>query len=386
MDIILCHPSLRYKGGAERAILEIAKRFNPVIYTADSQDAIGFPEFREFDVRELSAHPAERAISLASGSGRVNISLRAGLRYFFHKFREDYDLINAQVVPSEWIRNRNPRVCWYCHSPVRAAYDLYGFQVKPLGFPQKQVMDAYLSAYRIGDALTVPRIEKICTNSEISNARIKKYLGRNDAEVVISGVDYENFECAGYEKFFFYPSRIIPEKRMEMAIEAFSKFAAGGGSARKGWKLILAGGLSDSARDRKYFDYLKGLCKATGGKVQFRANLTDAELKRLYATCYSTLFCAIEEDWGLIPPESMSASKPCISVNEGGPMYSIIDGKTGFLVNSTDEMAEKMKFLADHPNICEKMGKAGRKRVEQNYGWKRYLDQLEHAFKETSKM
>jgi len=379
MDIILCHPSLRYKGGAERNILEIAKRFNPVIYTADDGLEQGFPEFREFDVRQLPPSASERALFFFKENQRVRISARAGLRYFFHKFREDYDVINAHGVPSEWIRNRNGRVCWYCHSPVRQAFDLYDLQKKELGFPKKQVMDAALMAYRAGESSVVGRIEKICTNSEISNARIKRYLGRNDAEVIISGVDYESFTCEGYGKFFLYPSRIVPEKRMEMAIAAFRKFAA----KRKGWRLVLAGALSESGRDREYLGRLKSLA---GRGVEIRTNLPDKELKGLYANCRATLFCAIEEDWGLIPPESMSAKKPCISVNEGGPTYSIADGETGFLVDSVEEMVEKMVFLADNQGECEKMGRAGRRRVEKLYSWKRYLDQLERAFRQTSRM
>ena len=49
-------------------------------------------------------------------------------------------------------------------------------------------------------------------------------------------------------------------------------------------------------------------------------------------------------------------------------------------------MAEKMRHLADHPDICEQMGKEGRKRVEQNYTWKIFLDKMENAFKKTAKM
>ena len=45
-----------------------------------------------------------------------------------------------------------------------------------------------------------------------------------------------------------------------------------------------------------------------------------------------------------------------------------------------------MSFIADHPEICEKMGKAGRKRVEQNYTWKIFLDRMEKAFKETAQI
>ncbi|VVC00338.1 Trehalose synthase [uncultured archaeon] len=378
LDLIICHPSLRYKGGAERAILGIAKKYSPVIYVADPRLESGYDEFREFDIRTLPGHPLERISSFFAGNERVSVSIRAGFRYMFHKFSEDYDVINAHVVPSEWIRNRNGRVCWYCHSPVRAAFDLHARQMGELGMIGKIAMEAALSAYKYGEFSVLPKIEKICTNSCVSNNRIRKYLHRDDAEIIYPAIDCKEFTCNGYGNFFFYPSRIIPEKRFEYAIDAFRKFSNG-----KNWKLVIGGALSDSKRDRDYFEKIRVL--AAGSNVEFRLNMPDVDLHELYSGCYATLFTAIEEDFGLIPLESMASSKPCISVNEGGPRESIVDGKTGFLVNSPGEMAEKMRFLADHPGECEKMGKAGRKRVEQNYTWKIFLDKMDKALRETAK-
>jgi glycosyltransferase involved in cell wall biosynthesis len=83
--------------------------------------------------------------------------------------------------------------------------------------------------------------------------------------------------------------------------------------------------------------------------------------------------------------EAMASSKPVISINRGGPTISVVDGKTGFLVDSVDEMAERMRFLAGHPNECERMGRAGRRRALQNYTWKIFLDRMGHALREAAK-
>jgi len=250
--------------------------------------------------------------------------------------------------------------------------------MQELSPPAKVMMEGVLAAYKLGEFSVLPKIEKICTNSEVSKERIAKYLGRKDAEVILTGIDAKRFGCEGYERFFFYPSRIVPEKRFEYAIEAFRKFG------RKGWKLVIGGALSDSKRDLAYFERLKQ--EAKGASVEFAINMDDAKLRKLYSRCHAVLFAAIEEDFGLIPLESMSSSKPCISVNEGGPAYTILDGKTGFLVNSPGEMAQKMRYLADHPDECERMGKAGRKHVEKNYTWKECMKKIDRAFKQTAKM
>lgn len=75
----------------------------------------------------------------------------------------------------------------------------------------------------------------------------------------------------------------------------------------------------------------------------------------IFARCLATIYIPIDEDFGLIPVESMAAGKPCIAANEGGLKETVVDGKTGFLIEPTvknlisavrdltPEKAEKMK-------------------------------------------
>lgn len=238
-------------------------------------------------------------------------------------------------------------------------------------------MKTAIDLYKATESRVVPKIEKICTNSEFTRSSIKKNLCR-DSTVIHPGVDPEDFACSDYKKIFCYPSRYVPEKRMEYAINAFIK------AGLKGWKLVIAGHLVPTERNSLYLAELKRQSK--GSAVELMTNVSKSKLLQLYSNCSAMLFSPIYEDWGIAPLEAMASSKPVISANEGGPTESIVNGKTGFLVNSPVEMAEKMRFLADHPSECEKMGKAGRKRVEQNYTWKIFLDKMDKAFKETAKM
>ncbi len=380
MDLVMAHPFLFQRGGAERVVLEIAKKFNPVIYSVLYQPENTFPEFKEFDIRILPPSPLEKPFFFLNNDIRRSSAVSAGFRYYFNRIREDYDVVNPHGTPSEWIRNRNERVCWYCHTPNREAFDLYEFRMKELSLPRKALNATLLSGYKLFEFNTVPRIEKILTNSEVSKSRIAKYLKRSDAEVISPGVNPKEFRNDGYGKYFLYPSRITPEKRFEYAIEAFREFSR----KQKGFKLIIAGFVPKKEREAKYFEKIKGL--AQGLEIEFRPDTSHEELVSLYANSYAVLFCAVNEDWGLIPIEAMASEKPCISVNEGGPAYSIVNGETGFLVNSAQEMSEKMLLLAQNPDENEKIGKAGRKRVLQNYTWEIFLGKIEKSFKEVSAM
>jgi glycosyltransferase involved in cell wall biosynthesis len=380
LDIVLCQPELAY-GGTERQILEIAKRFHPIIYTCRLQKSETLDVWKDFDVRLIRPSVLEAPAVLVGKldpDERMARLASAGARFLTMKIRDDYDVINAHLMPSEWIRNRNERVMWYCHCPCRPAYQWKQLYLSDRGLMGKVALTAAIGVFDMVEQRVVRKIERICTNSEFTAGNIGKYLGRQDAKVVYPGVDTKEFYFEDYKRFFFYPSRFVPEKRFEIAINAFKK------ANLPGWKLVLGGMAVNTPQSRAYIARLRRL--AGPGEVEFLFDMDEKRLKRLYATCRAVLFSSMLEDWGLVPVEGMACSKPVIAMDEGGPRESIVHGKTGFLVNSADEMAEKMRYFAERPGECEKMGKAGRKRVEQNYTWKIFLGKMEKVFKETSKM
>ncbi|HVA83096.1 MAG TPA: glycosyltransferase, partial [Candidatus Aquilonibacter sp.] len=119
--------------------------------------------------------------------------------------------------------------------------------------------------------------------------------------------------------------------------------------------------------------------------VIFKLHTSDAEVRKLYANSTAVLFAAINEDFGIVPIEAMASEKVLISVNEGGPRETVVNGKTGFLVESPEEMAEKMKFVVEHKALAEKMGKEARKRVEEKYTWPAFFKKFDRMAKEVSK-
>jgi glycosyltransferase involved in cell wall biosynthesis len=384
VDIVLFQPYLDQMGGSEQVILQLARKFNPVIYTMKIDSGKTFPEFSEFDIRTIRPSMAGSLAGTAlraDADSRMGLWASAGLTMLGMKVKDDYDVLNAHLSPGEWIRNKNDRVCWYCHGP-NVAFDLrlglYEAILRERGPVSSSFFRFGAGIYRSIEMPIIKKIEKICTCSDITKEKIQSSLGRSDAEVIYPGVSPRDFACAGYSKFFLLPSRIVPEKGLEFAIEAFKKFSKG-----KNWRLKIAGHLFDNKRNTDYLSRLKSI---SNGKISFETNVSDARMKELYSTCYAALISSLDEDWGIVALEAMASEKPVISINKGGPTISVVDGKTGFLVNSIDEMAGKISFLASNPNECEKMGKAGRRRVEQNYAWKIFLDKMEKIFRQTARI
>ncbi len=376
MKLLLVQPYLNLRGGVERVILKVAQHYDAQIYTLEYNKADTFEEFGNINVKIIG-----KDVPLANKLPyRASQGLRYGYNFYNMKIKEDYDVINSHISPSEWIRHQNERVLWYCHTPPREVYDLYETRMQNWSYRQKLLYAALVGTYKLMSRGITKKIEQIATNSATTKARIEKYYGR-DATVINPGLDAKDFENTGDDSYFLYPSRIVINKRQDYVISAFNQFVKRTKDTKH--KLIIAGTLSKDPEHQKYFEKLKTM--AHNLNVVFKTNIEDKELKKLYANSTAVMFCAINEDYGYIPIEAMASSKPVISVNEGGPRETILNGKTGFLVNSTSEMAERMAYVVENKADAEALGKAGRKLVEEKYSWEMFFKKLDPLLKKVAK-
>jgi len=338
------------KGGSERVVLKIAKHFDAKIYCPFYDPAATFEGFSGLDV-ETPRLP-------------MTISNLTSAAYFMNLRIKDHDVVNVHYPPSELARNRNSPVLWYCYTPYRPAFDLHDWHAGRVGPVGRMLFKAKMHAFRAINMPLASKIEYIFVNSALVQERVKRYLGR-DSEVLYAGIDARLFSCRDHERFFFYPSRLCPEKDFGYAIEAFKLFSA----RNPGWKLVIAGSSHDRAD--AYIRSLKAM--AGGDSILIEKDISDESLHDFYSRCYATLYSPVNEDFGYVPLEGMASSKPCIARNEGGPRETVSDGKDGFLVNSPHEMAHRMEALARDPELCQRMGKAGRKKVVERFGWELFL-------------
>ncbi len=367
MKLLIIQPYLNIRGGVERVILEIAKHYDATIYTMEYDKAATFEGFKEIDIKIVGKDvPLAERLPYRASQG-----LRYGYNFYNLKIKDDYDVANPHISPSEWIRHKNERVLWYCHTPPREVYDLYSVRMMQRSYKEKMLYAAMTGAYKIIAKNIVKNIEQVAANSRVTQERIKKYYSK-ESTVINPGIDYEKFKDNGDDKFFLYPSRFVVNKRQEYVINAFKEYAK---RHRGNHTLVLAGTLSKDPEHIRYMRRLKTL--AGSAKIKFVPNPSDKKLADLYSRSTAVLFAAINEDFGIVPLEGMASSKPVISVNEGGPKETVINKKTGFLVNSYKEMAERMKEVSEDPAMAKQMGKAGRSRIIKNYSWDAFFREFD---------
>ena len=69
---------------------------------------------------------------------------------------------------------------------------------------------------------------------------------------------------------------------------------------------------------------------------------------------------------------------PVMACKSGGPTESIVDGETGFLLNSDEkEWAAKMTWISQNPSKILEMGKKGRKRAMDTFGLEAFSEFLD---------
>jgi glycosyltransferase involved in cell wall biosynthesis len=74
--------------------------------------------------------------------------------------------------------------------------------------------------------------------------------------------------------------------------------------------------------------------------IEFLGRVSDEELIDLYSNALFTLFTFTHEPFGYVPVESMACRTPVLTYNRQGPRESVVNGVTGWLVNSDEELVD----------------------------------------------
>lgn len=92
---------------------------------------------------------------------------------------------------------------------------------------------------------------------------------------------------------------------------------------------------------------------------------------QLYSHATAFICPSIYEPFGIINLEAMACKAPVIASRVGGIKEVVVDGETGFLVPPDDpgELANRIKFALNNPELMAEFKEKGRQRVEQYFSW-----------------
>jgi len=106
------------------------------------------------------------------------------------------------------------------------------------------------------------------------------------------------------------------------------------------------------------------------------------EKMRLFAESDIFVFPSYNEGHPWVVIEAMSAGLPVITTDTGAITESVIDNVNGYIINkgSPNEIAEKIRFLIDYPDIRIKMGEESRRLYKENFTEDIMINKLSDVF------
>jgi len=174
------------------------------------------------------------------------------------------------------------------------------------GFIARPMVDALVR----WDLEAAKRPTRYFANSATVAERVRTYYHR-DAEVLHSPVDIDRFTPGrGRGDYFFIASRLLPYKRVDLAIDA---------AQLAGVKLVVAGtGPAEEAlRER-----------ARGTTTVMLGFVSDEEINARLGDAIAAVLPG-EEDLGLVPLEAAACGRPTIAYRGGGALETVVEGVTG---------------------------------------------------------
>jgi glycosyltransferase involved in cell wall biosynthesis len=334
MRVVIFHDYFGAIGGGEKTVLTLARALDADVVTTDiNRDAVekmGFGDINLIRLGETIKMPPLKQIS-------------ASIRFALCAFSDKYDFFIFSGNWAHFAARRHKPNLLYCHTPVRAFYDLYDIFLKRQSFITGILFRAWVAVHKPICEHYMNQVDKIVVNSINTQSRIKKYLHR-DAEVIYPPIDISKYKFKEFGDFWLSVNRLYPEKRLELPIEAFKQMPEE--------KLIIVGGFAEGDHALKYAERIRhGLPK----NVELRGEVTEEELIDLYAKCKGYITTAMDEDFGMTPVEAMAAGKPVIAVKEGGYLESVVDGVTGMMVEAdVESIVEAVGIISKEPEVYRK--------------------------------
>ena len=212
----------------------------------------------------------------------------------------------------------------YVHSPIRYAWDLQHQYLKEAGLDKgvKGLLAKWLlHKIRIWDYRTVNGVEHFIANSHFIARRIKKVYGRSST-VIYPPVDVNRFTlCEEKENYYFTASRLVPYKRMDLIVEAFSQMPDK--------QLVVIGDGSEMAKIKS---------KATSN-IKILGYQSNSVMQEHMQKAKAFVFAA-EEDFGITPVEAQACGTPVIAFGKGGALETVrpygVDKPTGIFFDKQD--------------------------------------------------
>lgn len=202
------------------------------------------------------------------------------------------------------------------------------------------------------------------------------HLPADKVDIVPNGVDLSTFRrlagedltafrerfAAPSERIVYYVGRLVPEKGIQVLIDAAPKILANRGDV----KFVIAGtgGYGYELRQR-------AIARGVDDRFLFAGFISDEDRDRLYKVADVAVFPSLYEPFGIVALEAMAARTPVVASNVGGFAEVITSHETGILTEpeNPDSLAWGILHTLDHPEWSQARVENAYRMVRDRYNW-----------------
>ncbi|KAE8453417.1 Alpha-1,3-mannosyltransferase-like protein [Mollisiaceae sp. DMI_Dod_QoI] len=412
-NVLFFHPDLGI-GGAERLIIDAAvglqnRGHKVVIFTSHCDPQHCFDEARDgtLDVRV-------RGNWLVPPSILSRFSIICAILRQFHLvlwtyFTSEISLLNPDAFIVDqlsaglpWLAYLYPntRILFYCHFP-----DLLLAQGRSAWWKR-----AYRIPFDFIEQWSMSFADSVAVNSGFTKGIVGQVwpdlAAKKDLQIVYPCVDVkpkkaENIDepvSAWREKSILLSiNRFERKKDIGLAIKAYAGLGKHG---REGVRLVCAGGYDHRVQENVlYHKELVSLAESLDLKtattktivtalnvpedvdVLFLLSVPNALKEMLLNSARLLVYTPSNEHFGIVPLEAMLAGVPVLAANTGGPLETVVDGKTGWLcppegIERWTAVMDKVLHKMSDADV-KKMGKAGIERVSKEFSDVKMAERLD---------
>lgn len=222
-----------------------------------------------------------------------------------------YDVVisNSHCVAKGVITGPDQLHISYVHSPIRYAWDLQNQYLQEANLThglKGWIAKVILHYMRLWDYRTSNNVDYFLCNSKYIAKRIRKCY-RREAKVIYPPVAVDDFNmCNQKEDYYLTASRMVPYKKIDLIVEAFSKMPDK--------KLVVIG-------EGQQFEKVKAKAK---NNILLLGYQPFEVLKEKMQKAKAFVFAA-EEDFGIVPVESQACGTPVIAYGKGGALETVVN-------------------------------------------------------------
>lgn len=292
------------------------------------------------------------------------------LRVFRHLDEYDRILVHHHIEPVLAYRIGKylwKKTAWYSGSIFEPAYSelLHGQDYRNVSLTFEETTKSFYGnglgtiglalfpiskrILRILDFQTVIRYRKIISNSKYQARYLKNVYGA-DSTIIYPPVESSLLTAKALpveipKPFVLMVGAFVPYKNFENGIRAMYPL-------RDSFDLAMVG--SGLLKDQ-----YRRIAESVGVKLHIFYGSNDSIMHSLYSRASFLIHPSLFEGFGYIPAEAALHKKATVLTTRSGVRELLSDGKSSYFCDPTDleTMKKRAKYLADHPEKSEEMGK-----------------------------